>query len=294
MQGDDKTMKKISAFFAAFLLLLPVLSGSASAVWLGNPEFLSMIEEEETPVLYISSADAAVGDTVSITISMGNVQGFTSGDIVVQYNPYMLQYEGFEMSTELSSTSVYLEATEKNESSTDIHGNIPHEVYIGLLHMEEFPAALDECDVGTITFTAIGGGACDLEITAMSFDFEGQEIAPRVNVGEVRVEGEEASSWDYDAITSAVITVPDGQYAVETTRSLSTTMKVVIALAIIAIVIVIVLVIAKGRNIVDDENGDANDEEANAPAAPEQQTEAPKTEPVETEQEPQNNDEQKS
>ena len=266
-------MKKISALLAALLLLLPVLSGSASAVWLGDSDFLSMVDKEDTPVLYISSADAAVGDTVTVTVSMGNVQGFTSGDIVVQYNPYMLQYEGFEMSTELSSTSIYLEATEKTEDNRDIHGNISHEVYIGLLHMEEFPVGLSECDVGTITFTAIGGGACDLEITAMSFDFNGEERTPRTNVGQVRIEGEEASSWDYDAITSAVITVPEGQYEVAVSGGLSTAMKVIIALVIIAVVVVIVLVIAKGKNIVDEEDSE-DAQEPSAPAEPSEEAQA--------------------
>lgn len=285
-------MKKVSVFLAAILLLLPVLSGSASAVWLGDPEFLSMVDAEDTPVLYISSADAAVGDTVTVTVSMGNVKGFTSGDIVVQYNPYMLQYEGFEMSTELSAASVYLEATEKTEDNKDIHGNISHEVYIGLLHMEEFPVALDECDVGTITFTAIGGGACDLEITAMSFDFDGQERTPRTNVGQVRIEGEEASSWDYDAITSAIITVPQGQYEVDTSRGLSTAMKVLIVVVIIAVVVAIVFVIARGKNIVDEEDSE-EDEETDSPAAEDNPPETSATESEKTQEDSQNSEEPK-
>ena len=285
-------MKKVSVFLAAILLLLPVLSGSASAVWLGDPEFLSMVDAEDTPVLYISSADAAVGDTVTVTVSMGNVTGFTSGDIVVQYNPYMLQYEGFEMSTELSAASVYLEATEKTEDNKDIHGNISHEVYIGLLHMEEFPVALDECDVGTITFTAIGGGACDLEITAMSFDFDGQERTPRTNVGQVRIEGEEASSWDYDAITSAIITVPQGQYEVDTSRGLSTAMKVLIVVVIIAVVVAIVFVIARGKNIVDEEDSE-EDEETDSPAAEDNPPETSATESEKTQEDSQNSEEPK-
>ena len=278
--------KRLSSVFVLFivmaLLAQPVFaadtaSAPTAAVSAGTQasEFISLADEDDSPLVYLDSAQGSVGDLITVTLSLGHVAGFTNGSFIIQYNPYMLQYEGFQLSTQMFTANVsYVVTDETGANVKDENGVIAHDVRIALVHMDEFPEELTNCDIGTITFRAIAGGSCDLEVTAREFDFDMESVTPRVHSGVAVIEGEpEASTWDYDAHTVPLVTVPDGPYEVaQSSGGLSTVAKVLIFLAIIVVVVLLVVMIARGKNISDEEEpeGDAEkaaDEAAQTPGA---------------------------
>ena len=285
-----KRICALLAFFAVCaLLVLPVSATETqpSDKGINSPEFSSMVEEENTPVVYVDSAKGSVGDLITVSFSLGNVEGFTSGSFAIQYNPYMLQYEGFEASGTIRGANVYYVATEDTGAGkTDLAGNIAHDVRIGLLHLSEFPATLSTCDVGTITFRAIGGGTGDLEVTAMDFAVNSQEVEPRVNVGVVEIEGETASTWDYDAITTTLVSVgSDNPYHVQSADGIPTAAKIAIVIAIVAVIVLVVLLIARGKNYSDEEEQENEPQKAKEEEPVKDAADAPTEAPAETQAE---------
>ena len=183
------------------LLLLP-----ASAVAASDPAFAQAAENAEGALVYLSDLTGAVGDEdLRATLSFANATGFTSCTIIVQYNPYMLKFLGFTPDSSVQDGSIYIMATEQQD--TDNAGNIPHLVYIVVTHMEQFPEALDRCDIGSLAFRAVGGGECPLQVIAEDFAVQDEEVQPVIISGSAKIQGDVASTWDYENGVYGAITV---------------------------------------------------------------------------------------
>ncbi|MBR1811854.1 MAG: hypothetical protein IJ766_09485 [Clostridia bacterium] len=269
-------MKKISIFSLAFILMVSlfVLPVAGAAV---NEAFLEAAANTDKPLLYVTDVTGAVGDAVAAEIAMANVEGFTSGDIVIQYNPYMLEFTGFTPSEAMQSSNIFLQASEPAEK--DLYGNIFHEVYISLVHMEQFPAELDICSLGSLHFNAIGGGECPLMLTAFDIAINDVEVDAELISGVAAIEGEVASAWDYGAYAQELITLPEnGDYQVEKGSSFPAWLKAVAVVAVVAVIALVIFFIAKGKNIVDDDdeldaaedNAEANEEAGATETKPEE------------------------
>ncbi len=244
----------------AIALLLTLLLGVCAVLpcfAVDDPDFVAAAEEAKNkPMLYLTDLKGKAGskDIYTSKLLMAHAKGVTACDIVIQYNPYMLEFVGFEQSKDIAEVK-NLEHTEPGLKK-DIYGNIPHEVYIMFFHLEEFGPELDTCEIGTLQFRAIGGGVCPLELTAMDVEVKGKEVKSVAVGGEAKVEGEEASGWDYTAITSAYLTTPDPDkspyYVVTKNGGLQWWMIVLIGVGALVLIGVIVLFVLKGRNYIAD------------------------------------------
>ena len=140
----------------------------------------------------------------------------------------------------------------------DIYGNVAHEVYISLIHMEEFPNSLNNCEIGTVSFKPIASGECPLELTAMSYDIGGKDAKVTVRSATATIEsaekGDEASEWDYTAITSQLLQIPeDAPYVVERPKNMpGWAIALIIGLAVLVLAL-IVLFVLRGRSYVTDD-----------------------------------------
>lgn len=248
--------RKITGVLTALILVVSMLLPAFAAEDF-DTDFLNMVSQNEnTPIVYLTDIKSAVGEDSVVKLYMGNVKGLTSADFVIQYNPYMLQFEGFEASALVSNSQIYVMATENTgPNQKDDKGNIAHEVRIAIFHVESFPSSIGICEIGSIKFKAIGGGECPLELTASSFIFdEDNEVEPKIQHGTAVIEGEEASSWDYSAIATDFVTVPTDDYKVDTNKHLSKGAKAAIAVIAVLIVVLIIVFIAKGNTVEDDED----------------------------------------
>lgn len=248
-------MKKKLIFLLCLLLaVLPTLHAAAEEL---NEDFVAEAEKTDEPLLFLPTVYPNKDDLFYVTLAASNITGLTSADLVIQYNPYRLQYQGYSVDDTLSSGSgLILTGTEKaGPDILDKYGNPAHEVYISLAHMERLAADFDTTNIVRIAFLAIGGGDCPLELTAMSFQIDGKEVTPKIVQGMAVIGGEEASDWDYSAITTANIAVPQGSFALlEEPTGLSTPVKIVIvAVILIAILIVAVFVFGGKNRIIDEE-----------------------------------------
>ncbi|MBQ6163071.1 MAG: hypothetical protein IK118_07250 [Clostridia bacterium] len=249
-------MKKAAALFLALLIgLFSILPCFA----IDDPDFVAAAEKTKKPLVYLTDIKGKAGSSkkVSATLMFAHAKGFTSGDLVIQYNPYMLEYAGFVPSATMGNSNVYINYTEKTGPDVlDIYGNIAHEVYISLLHMNEFDKDLDTCEIGTVYFKPIGGGECPLELTAMSFDVGGEDAKCEVRSATAKISGEKASEWDYTAITSAYLEIPDDSPYVVVKPKLSkfpVWAIIVLVIAAIAVFALVFLFVIKGKNYVADD-----------------------------------------
>ena len=140
--------KRLSSVFVLFivmaLLAQPVFaadtaSAPTAAVSAGTQasEFISLADEDDSPLVYLDSAQGSVGDLITVTLSLGHVAGFTNGSFIIQYNPYMLQYEGFQLSTQMFAANVsYVVTDETGANVKDENGVIAHDVRIGNRHLD--------------------------------------------------------------------------------------------------------------------------------------------------------------
>lgn len=262
-------MKKTAALLTAVILMFCMLVPAFADEY--DLKFSELIEDVQKPVIFMPEIKANVGDEIEVPMYLGNVFGLTNADLVIQYNPYMVEYEGYEVSSAANNAQIYMMATEEvGPNQVDENGIIAHEVRAAFFHVESFPMSADICKIATFKFKAIGGGDCKLEITASDFKFEeeSEAEAPSIYNGKILIEGEEASSWDYSAITSGLVTVPTGTYQINTQKHISKGAKIAIAAVFVVIVVLVVVFIAKGNSYTDeddDEEEQINGNELNVP-----------------------------
>lgn len=246
-------MKKKLIFLLCLLLaVLPTLHAAAEL----NEDFVAEAEKTDEPLLFLPTIYPNKDDLFYVTLAASNITGLTSADLVIQYNPYRLQYQGYTIDETLSSGSgLIMTATEKKGPDIlDKYGNPAHEVYISLAHMDRLGEEFDTTNIVRIAFLAIGGGDCPLELTAMSFQIDGKEVTPKIVQGMAVINGEEASEWDYSAVTTANIAVPQGSFAVlEESTGLSTPVKIVIIAVILIAILIVAVFVFGGKNRITDE-----------------------------------------
>lgn len=254
-------MKKTAAIFLALIICL---CSALPAFAIDDPDFVEYAEKEKGPLVYLTDIEGKVGSEEKVTAKLlfANAEGFTGGDFVIQYNPYMLEYAGFKPSEAMSNSNVYITYTEKTGPDVlDIYGNVAHEVYISLIHMDEFPATLASCEIGTVSFKPIGSGECPLELTAMSYDISGKDAKVAVRGATATIEsgnksgkGDEASEWDYTAITSQLLQIPeDAPYVIEKPSNMPTWAIVLIIVGAVAVLAGVVLFVIRGKSYVADD-----------------------------------------
>ncbi len=246
-------MKKAAVVLVALVICL---SSVLPCFAIDDPGFVDAAEKAKGPLVYLTDITGRAGGkkNVSAKLMFANAEGFTGGDFVIQYNPYMLEYAGFTPSADIGNANVYINYTEKTGPDVlDIYGNIAHEVYISLIHMEHFDKDLATCEIGTVSFKPIGGGECPLELTAMSFDVEGKDVKVDVRGATAVIKGEEASTWDYTAITSALIEIgDDSPFVVERAKNMPLWAIIALVVGAVAVFAVIVLFVIRGKNYVAD------------------------------------------
>lgn len=247
-------MKKTISVLAAFAIFLCAVLPCFAV---DDPKFVEAAEKATGPLVYLTDINGKVGKkTVSAKLMFAHAKGFTGADLVIQYNPYMLEYAGFQPSDDVNNSNVFINYTEKTGPDVkDIYGNIAHEVYISLIHMKEFDKDMDTCEIGTVKFTPIGGGTCPLELTAMSFDISGTDAKDlTVRSATAKIKGEKASEWDYTAITSALLEIPeDAPYVIEKAKGLPKWAIAAIAVGGAVVLGLIVLFVLRGKNYVADD-----------------------------------------
>lgn len=196
--------KKLTAVCTAILLFLLICPLGAFAA--------------ERPSLSVTSAEGTVGEDLTVTISMKNVQGLTSADITLYYNPYMLYFKGLKMSDALESDSnvVSMSTEQLPRDATDRYGEPINCCVITLVHLEQFPQSLNNCELATLTFEAISGGNSPLVLAANSFYVNEEPVEPEFISGSVSVTGDAPTSeWNYAAHADEDIMFTDESFTFE-------------------------------------------------------------------------------
>lgn len=240
--------------------------------------FLREAEKTDEPMVYLSTINANKDDLFTLSLYLHNAENLNSADLVLQYNPYMLEYHGNKPDEKLTNESgMLVYATEQvGPDILDIYGNIAHEVYVSMTTATKLEKSFSDCKVIDLYFLAIGGGTCPLELTAMSFMINGEEVKPKIVYGNAVVEGESASSWDYSAITSEALDVPDGNFTTLEDKGMTSFQKIALIAVALIFVIAIIILLVFGRGKITDHTEEEEEDEA-------EPQETKKTEPVKKE-----------
>lgn len=193
----------------SFLLLLNILAAIGS--------FGGFAEEK--PRISVSSAQGAVGEDITVTVSMENVQGMTSADITLYYNPYVLYFKELKLSDTLASNNnvVTMFTEQLPKGAKNEYGELQNYCVMTVLHLEEFPQSLNNCDLATVTFEALAAGESPLILAANSFYLREDSVAPDFNSGMITVTGEKQTKevWNYAQHADREIMYTDAAYTFE-------------------------------------------------------------------------------
>lgn len=152
------------------------------------------------PEVYVKADNAAVGDKIAVTLAMKNVLDFTSADYVISYNPYMLRLVSVEQSKAMTSDKeIQMMYTDVEDAgAVDSKGLPVHEFALTMFHINKFGQNLENCDIVTLEFEALGGGECPIVLSMRSFYIDDKEVKPTVNSCVINIDGQPAeNTWNY-------------------------------------------------------------------------------------------------
>ena len=221
---------------------------------------------DPTFVLTQVNETVEIGDTVDVIVQLRNGAGLTSAQFYIQYNPYRLAFVSCEVADDISAEGNIMIQSDDDNPDGEVQyfkdGSIKCSVPFLLIHLNQFPESLANCDLAVLHFKAIGGGDCRLMLMHDLCEIaDGDEANPQecgAEYEEVIVpveceEGQEAEDWDY-AWAPADVTVPDVDANTTTSVSKSKKPLIIAVIAIIVVAVVLILVIVlKNNGVKEDE-----------------------------------------
>lgn len=256
-------MKKFTAALLALIMCLSFISLFAiSAAAAGEPEFF----------LTTSTKDVKVGDEVEVVLSVRNGKDLASGELWIEFNPYRLVYLSAELS-EAAKAESGLQLVFPTENTSRAPQYSPDDSKLLLsgipcffIHLTQFSDNVNNADLCTFKFLAIGGGDCRLEFLARDIEIvkgdpdHPEKVSAKASDGAVPIDGELASDWDYDVSVPEDVTVP-GEKGTDNKKTM-----VIIAIVIIVIIggVVALVMALKQNSFKDDDDSSPEDKASEA------------------------------